>query len=110
VQLETIEPVHAAFAALSEAGKDLVRGNAAVMTDPNRQAVHELNASGLPLAGWQIGTQRKQGHRNQFDKARVAGQTGKLGSFARQHRPEIKVLKRAVVRSVKPNQEGHHLA
>ena len=43
VQFEAIEPAPAAFPALGESGKDFVRGNAAVMTDPKGKTINELN-------------------------------------------------------------------
>src|SRR3982750_3879120 len=89
MQFEAIEPAPAALAALRQSGKDFVRVNAAVMTDPEGKTVNKLNASGLGLAGLQKSTKGQNRHRNQLDKPGVAGQTGKLRSFPRQHRAEI---------------------
>jgi hypothetical protein len=80
VQLETIEPVHAASAPLGEAVKHAMRVDAPVVTDPDGQAVNELNTGGLALAGLQVATQRNQGGGDQFDKARVAGQAGEISA------------------------------
>src|SRR3954453_5710011 len=109
MQFEAVEPAHTAFPTLRQPGKDLVRVDATIMANPDRETVNELNAGRLAFAGLQIRAERQQRERNQLDKAGITGQTGKLRSFPRQHRPKIKVLKGAVVRSMKPHQDRHDL-
>src|SRR3954467_12509948 len=111
MQLEAVEPAPAAFAALGQPGQHFVPGNSAIMAHSNRQTVDEWNAGGWALARLQISTEwQQQSQRNPFHKAGVAGQTGKLRPFARQHRTEVEVLEGAIVRSMKEDQNGHDLA
>jgi hypothetical protein len=109
MQFEAIKPAHAAFAPSCESSKDFVRGNAAAMAHPNRQAVDELQPAGLAFARLHVGTERKQCCRNQFHKTGVAGKSGEFSPPLQEHVGEIKMLKRAIVRDMKEDQDGQDL-
>jgi hypothetical protein len=110
VQFETIKPTPTPFAARRSSGKYFVSMNPTVMADPKGQAVDEWNAGRLALTGLQISPERKQCHRNQFDKASVAGKSGKVSAPLPPPVIQIKGLKGAVRRDRKEDQDRHHLA
>ena len=47
MQLEAVEPIHRGFAALRDLRKDLMRRDATVVTNRNRQRVNEGDADRL---------------------------------------------------------------
>src|SRR3954462_15951197 len=78
VQLEAVEPIHTALAALCRTSKYLVTVDSAVVTDRQRQAIDESNSPRAAQTGAQIGRKRHQ-HRGQaFSQALITDQRGEL--------------------------------
>src|SRR3954454_14391143 len=84
-----------------------MRVDAPVVTDPKGQAVDELKAGGLALAGLYVTTERNQGGGDQFDKARGAGQAGKGRVQMGTDLLQIEMLEGTVVQAMEQDQNGH---
>ncbi len=84
--------------------------NTPVVTHRQRGRVDETDAGTRPIATSQVGTQRHQYRRDEFDKARVADQLRELVSQIHLHILGVVGLEIAVSHLMKMDQKGHDLA
>ena len=107
MELEAIEPAHAALAPLSIVSKDPMRADALVVADRNWGRIDKGDTRCLAALTQEVERQGQQGGWHQLDKARIADQTGKFIAQMLTYVQGVECLEIAIMRLVKVDQNRH---
>jgi len=108
MQFEAKEPIDAGFTSAGASLKDLVRVNAAVMTDTQTGRINERDAAAFSFSALQVSAQGDERRRHQLDEAAVRNQPGKSPRHVLQDMLSVEGLEVPVSRRVKEHDNGHH--
>ena len=110
VQLEAVEPSHAAFAALGHAVKHAVTLNTPVVTYRQMRGIHEINAGFFTHQRMQQQVQRQKQPRHQRDEPVVAHQAGEIAAMPIRKIRLIKPFEVLARRQMEYHHDRQHLA
>lgn len=109
VQFEAVEPADRGLATPRIDLEDPVGMDTSVVADGEWRRVNEADPRTRPILGMQIGHQRHDDARQQFDQAWIAEQVGKLGVQIDTDMLGIERFEGAVARYLKQDQHRHDL-
>src|SRR5260221_1482662 len=109
MQLEAVEPAQRSLAAGRIDGEHAVLWDTGVMADGQGRGVDEAEAGAPAHLGLQIGDQRQEHTRHEFDEPGIAHQLGELRMQLLRHVLGVIGLESAVMRGLKEDQDGHDL-
>lgn len=109
MQIEAVEPIHAAFAACGEVGKDFVSQDAAMVTNRKFGRINKADAGALAKARFEVDTQRCKRQRQRFHEATVNAPSRKLATLMPEDFFDVVVLEGTVAELMKLNHNRHDL-
>src|SRR5260221_3567195 len=109
MQLEAVEPAQRSLAAGRIDGEHAVLWDTGVRADGQGRGVDEAEAGAPAHLGLQIGDQRQEHTRHEFDEPGIAHQLGELRMQLLRHVLGVIGLESAVMRGLKEDQDGHDL-
>lgn len=107
MELEAKKPTQRRFAPCSQASKDAMTLNAAIMTDRQRSRINEGKSRHGAKACMQVEAKREQGHRHQLDKAVVADKRWKFRTKLFHDMMRVITLEVTIMRLMKMNDYRH---
>ena len=92
MELEAVEPAHAALPAPGRVPKDFVPWDAQVVADRQRRGVHESDPGTRAEAGVQVAPERDERLALQLDEPSVAHQPGEVPGEVLRDVPRVEVV------------------